>query len=67
MRARIIAIGPKAFAGSGLLGLNYRTLALGASMLAGSPLWFFLYLASILNVVLAVAIWRSRTAIRELV
>jgi phosphatidylglycerophosphate synthase len=67
LRARILAIGPGAFAGSSLLGLNYRTLALGGSMLAGSPLWYFAYVATLLNVLLIVAIWRSRAAIRALV
>ncbi|WP_260929609.1 CDP-alcohol phosphatidyltransferase family protein [Novosphingobium sp. 9] len=38
---------------SPLLGANYRTIGLGLSMLAGSPLWYFLYEAVILNIVLA--------------
>ena len=33
------------------LGANYRTIALGLSMLAGSPLYFFVYEALILNLV----------------
>lgn len=35
-----------------LLGANYRTIVLGFSMLAGSPLYFFLYEALFLNAVL---------------
>lgn len=66
LRARILRVGPGAFAGSGLLGLNYRTLVLGAAMLAGSPLWYFLYVATVLNLVLGHAIWRSRMAITAL-
>jgi phosphatidylglycerophosphate synthase len=66
LRARILALGPRPFCGSGLLGLNYRTLALGASMLAGSPLWYVVYVVSALNLVLAHAMWRSRRAIRGL-
>ncbi|NJM51775.1 MAG: CDP-alcohol phosphatidyltransferase family protein [Sphingomonadales bacterium] len=47
------------------LGANYRTLVLGASMLAGSPVYFFLYEAIVLNVILARSIWKCRnTAIK---
>lgn len=35
-----------------LLGANYRTVALGFSMLAGSPIYFFLWEAVALNLVL---------------
>lgn len=34
------------------LGANYRTIALGLSMLVGSPLYFFLYEATVLNLAL---------------
>lgn len=34
------------------LGANYRTIALGLSMLVGSPLYFFLYEAVVLNLAL---------------
>lgn len=34
------------------LGANYRTIALGLSILAGSPLYFFLYEATVLNLAL---------------
>ena len=36
----------------GALGSNHRTIVLGASMFAGSPLWFLLYEAVLLNLVL---------------
>jgi hypothetical protein len=39
------------------LGPNVRTVALGASMLAGSPLWFFLFEAVPLNLLL---FWSKR-------
>jgi phosphatidylglycerophosphate synthase len=48
------------------LGSNPRTLALGLSMLAGSPLWYFLYEATLLNLVLALSIRRHRRAASRL-
>ena len=39
-----------------LLGPNPRTLILGASMAAGSPLWFFLAEAVLLNFLLALSV-----------
>ena len=60
MRQAVRTLGPHAFTGSALLGANWRTIALGVSMLAGSPLWFFVYEASVLNIVLAVAAIRAR-------
>ena len=46
---------------SGLLGSTSRSVAVVASLLAGSPLWFFLYEIVVLNVALAVfVIWRGR-------
>lgn len=70
VRGRIAQVlqdeGPGALAGSSLLGANSRTLVLGASMLAGSPLWFFVYEAIVLNGVLAAAIRRSRKTLARL-
>jgi hypothetical protein len=43
-----------------LLGPNHRTTALGVSMAAGSPLWYFLYEAVFLNLVLLLSITRQR-------
>jgi hypothetical protein len=40
-----------------LLGPNWRTIALGLSMAAGSPLWFFLFEAVPLNLLL---LWSQR-------
>lgn len=47
-----------------LLGANYRTVALGLSMLAGSPIYFFLYEAVVLNLLLfrSVRICNSSTS-----
>lgn len=42
-----------------LLGANYRTVMLGVSMLAGSPLYYFVYEAVVLNFVLARSIVRA--------
>lgn len=49
------------------LGANPRTIILGLSMLAGSPLWFFLVEATVLNVVLAIAVVAQRRQCRRLV
>jgi len=38
------------------LGPNPRAILLGLSMIAGSPLWYFVYLAVALNVLLAVSV-----------
>ncbi len=42
------------------LGQNHKTIAIFMAMLAGSPLYFFLYVATVLNVVLGILIWRQR-------
>ncbi|WP_296678563.1 CDP-alcohol phosphatidyltransferase family protein [Novosphingobium sp.] len=39
-----------------ILGPNPRAVVLGLSMLAGSPLWYFLYQAVALNVLLAISV-----------
>lgn len=62
----IRAAGPQAFSGSTLLGANYRTLALGASMLAGSPIWYFLLELLVLNLLFVMAIRRARRALTAL-
>ena len=63
VRKELLDLGPTALSGGGLLGANYRTLVLGASMLAGSPIWYFLYEIVLLNLVLAHGIRRSRRAL----
>jgi phosphatidylglycerophosphate synthase len=50
---------------SGILGSNARTLATFLAVLAGRPLWFFLWELTALNLALAVlAVWRARTSAR---
>jgi hypothetical protein len=39
-----------------LLGPNPRAIVLGLSMLAGSPLWYFLYQAVFLNALLVASV-----------
>lgn len=63
VKKRLEELGPGAFAGSSLLGAPYRTLALGAAMLAGSPIWYFLYEIIVLNLVLAQGVYRSRRSL----
>jgi phosphatidylglycerophosphate synthase len=48
------------------LGANQRTILLGLSMLAGSPLWFFLVESGLLNVVLAVSVRHHNAVDRRL-
>lgn len=51
-----------------LLSANYRTLALGVSMLAGTPLYFFAFEAIGLTIVLGVSIvtaWKATKAIQD--
>src|SRR5690606_1641727 len=50
-----------------LVGPNPRTIMLGLGMLAGSPLWFFLGEAVLLNIVLAVSVLHHNAVGRELV
>jgi CDP-alcohol phosphatidyltransferase len=45
-----------------MLGANHRTIVLGLSMLAGSPIYFFMYEFGFLNVVLLIAMSRSERA-----
>jgi hypothetical protein len=47
------------------LGANPRTILLGLSMMAGTPLWFFLIELVVLNVVLIAAVVQSAAAARR--
>ena len=49
------------------LGANLRTLALGASMAAGSPIWFFLFECTVLNALLAWSMLRQHDCNQRLV
>lgn len=44
------------------LSANYRTLAVGAAMLAGRPQWYYLFEVVVLGGVLAASLWRVRRA-----
>jgi hypothetical protein len=50
-----------------LVGPNPRTIMLGASMLAGSPLWFFLGEVVLLNMILAASVTHHNAVGRRLV
>lgn len=50
-----------------LLGANPRTILLGLSMIAGSPIWFFLIELTLLNIVLLIAIVQQRANCTRLV
>jgi len=49
-----------------VLGPNPRALILGLSMLAGSPLWYFLYQSVVLNLLLVVSVMRHNAAARRI-
>ncbi|MFB0610773.1 CDP-alcohol phosphatidyltransferase family protein [Aurantiacibacter poecillastricola] len=66
LRRAIASAGPEAITANPVLGANYRTLALGLSMLAGSPIWYFILEVTVLNVVLIAASLRSRRTIARL-
>jgi phosphatidylglycerophosphate synthase len=59
--------GPGFLALPAVLGANPRTIMLGVSMLAGSPIWFFLVEALLLNVVLIAGVLRQHAQCRRLV
>lgn len=50
----------------GMLSANYRTIVLGLSMLAGSPIYYFLYETLLLNIVLLRSIGRGKRAARRI-
>lgn len=60
LRTAMRARGPAALARMSLLSANYRTLAVGAAMLAGQPLAYFLFEIVLLGGVLAVSVARVR-------
>lgn len=49
-----------------VLGPNPRAIVLGLSMLAGSPLWYFVYQAIVLNAVLVVSVLAHNAAAKRL-
>ena len=69
-RARAVALCRAASRGplrmQAWLGANPRTVALGLSMALGTPLWFFLFEATLLNLLLVVSVMRQRASDRRL-
>lgn len=59
-------IGRRALSFQEWLGPNRRTLLLGLSMAAGTPLWFFLIEATLLNLLLIASVRRQRRVNAEL-
>ena len=59
--------GPAFLLAPAVLGANPRTILLGLSMIAGTPVWFFLLEAVLLNIVLAIGVVRQRMQCRRLV
>lgn len=59
--------GPAMLAVPAALGANPRTVILGLSMIAGSPLWFFLMETTVLNVLLVLGVVGQRAQCRRLV
>ncbi|WBH16951.1 CDP-alcohol phosphatidyltransferase family protein [Sphingomonas radiodurans] len=60
-------VGPSFLGIPAALGANPRTILLGVSMIAGSPLWFFLVEATVLNVLLVAGVVRQHAQCRQLV
>lgn len=58
LREAMRAHGGRAIGPMGLLSANYRTLALGAAMLAGRPHWYFLFEIVLLGAVLLASLLR---------
>jgi len=48
------------------LGPNPRALVLGASMLAGSPLWYFIYQGAVLNLLMVVSVVMHNAAAKRI-
>jgi len=66
IRAAVRAEAPPLLLMCKFLGPNPRALVLGASMLAGSPIWYFLYQAVVLNVLLVVSVKMHNAAARRI-
>jgi hypothetical protein len=62
LRGAMLAQGPQVLARMSVLSANYRTLAVGAAMLAGAPQWYFLFEVVLLNLVLLASLRRVRAA-----
>jgi phosphatidylglycerophosphate synthase len=60
LRGAMLAQGPHVLGRMSVLSANYRTLAVGAAMLASAPQWYFLFEVVLLNFVLLVSLRRVR-------
>ena len=60
LRGMMWAQGSEVLAPMSLLSANYRTLAVGAAMLASAPQWYFLFEVVLLNLVLFASLRRVR-------
>lgn len=66
--ARVVRdAGPSILGIPAALGANPRTIILGFSMIAGSPLWFFLVEVTVLNLLLVAGVIRQHGQCRALV
>ncbi|HET9628952.1 MAG TPA: CDP-alcohol phosphatidyltransferase family protein [Novosphingobium sp.] len=66
IRAAVRAEAPPLLALCKVLGPNPRAIVLGLSMLAGSPLWYFLYQSVLLNGLLAVSVIAHNRAAKRI-
>lgn len=66
IRAAVEAEAPPLLRLCKVLGPNPRALVLGASMLAGSPLWYFIYQAVVLNGLMVLSVRKHNAAARRI-
>jgi phosphatidylglycerophosphate synthase len=67
IRAAVRAEAPPLLFLCKVLGPNPRAIVLGLSMLAGSPLWYFLYQSLVLNALLVVSVIAHNRAAKRIV
>ncbi|MBA3056237.1 MAG: CDP-alcohol phosphatidyltransferase family protein [Sphingomonadales bacterium] len=66
IRAAVLAEAPPLLRLCKVLGPNPRAIVLGLSMLAGSPVWYFLYQAVVLNLLLAASVIAHNAAAQRI-
>ncbi|MFC3174970.1 CDP-alcohol phosphatidyltransferase family protein [Novosphingobium bradum] len=66
IRAAVRAEAPPLLALCKVLGPNPRAIVLGLAMLAGSPLWYFLYQSLVLNALLVVSVIAHNRAAKRI-
>ena len=67
LRAEVRREAPPLLLMQKFLGPNPRALVLGTSMLAGSPLYYFIYQAVVLNILLAASVMMHNAAAKRIV